>query len=279
MEFSEQITKKNKIVDCFTFYNEIELLTYRLNILNDVVDYFIIVESTHTHTGFEKILYFDKNLFEKFKEKIIYIVVDDFQYKQPNINYQNNEQWKNENYQRNCISKGLTQLNLNDNDLIIISDLDEIPDPRTLFKIKQNENDNKINDVHSLEMDLYYYNLNTRFIIKWYSAKIIPYKKYKETNILCNDIRCFYNSPNIIKNGGWHLSYFGDSNFIKNKILNTPHQEFNNDNFTDIKKVEERVKNFSDLYDREEYAIEKIKIQENNYLPVDFNIYLKKYFE
>ena len=78
-----------KIIDCFIFYNELELLTYRINILNDVVDYFVIVESTHTFIGKEKKLYFDenKNLFEKFKKKIIYIIVDDFPYKYPNINF------------------------------------------------------------------------------------------------------------------------------------------------------------------------------------------------
>ena len=47
-----------KVVDCFIFYNELDLLTYRLNVLNDTVDYFIIVESTHTHVGKEKKLYF-----------------------------------------------------------------------------------------------------------------------------------------------------------------------------------------------------------------------------
>ena len=58
-----------KIIDCFTFYNELELLIYRLNILNNVVDHFIIVESTHTHAGHTKPLYFNDNLhlFDKFK--------------------------------------------------------------------------------------------------------------------------------------------------------------------------------------------------------------------
>ena len=96
-----------KIIDCFIFYNELDLLEYRLNILNDVVDYFVIVESTHTFVGKEKVLFFNENkhLFEKFNEKIIHIIVDDFPYKYPNINIHNNEQWKNEKFQRRLESK------------------------------------------------------------------------------------------------------------------------------------------------------------------------------
>ena len=78
-----------KIIDCFTFYNELDMLTYRLNILNDIVDYFVLVEATHTHVGKEKPLFYkeNKHLFEKFNHKIIHIVVDDFPNKYPNINY------------------------------------------------------------------------------------------------------------------------------------------------------------------------------------------------
>jgi beta-1,4-mannosyl-glycoprotein beta-1,4-N-acetylglucosaminyltransferase len=87
-----------KIIDCFIFYNEIDLLTYRLNILNDIVDKFVIVESTYTFSGKEKKLYFNENkhLFEKFNEKIIHIIVDNIPFKYPNINYKNKEQWVNE---------------------------------------------------------------------------------------------------------------------------------------------------------------------------------------
>ena len=97
-----------KIIDCFIFYNELDLLNYRLNILNSVVDYFIIVESTHTFIGKEKYMYFNdiKHLFDDFKEKIIHIIVDDFPYKYPDINIHNRDQWKNETFQRNAISRG-----------------------------------------------------------------------------------------------------------------------------------------------------------------------------
>ena len=145
-----------KIIDCFIFYNELDLLNYRLNILNDVVDFFIIVEATHTHAGHTKELFFKDNqdMFTKFSSKIIHIVVDDFPHKYPDINYDNKEQWINEKFQRNCGVRGVS--NFSDNDLLIISDLDEIPDPRVLKSIKHNKTDIS---VLSFGMHLYYYHL------------------------------------------------------------------------------------------------------------------------
>ena len=162
-----------KIIDCFIFYNELELLTYRLNLLNDIVDFFVIVESTHTFMGKEKALFFNdnKHLFEKFNSKIIHIIVDDFPHKYPNVNIGNNDVWKNEYFQRNAISRGINSINdLSESDLLIIADLDEIPNPSTLAKIKNGE---IIIDTYILEMDMYYYNLNTKFKDKWRLCKII----------------------------------------------------------------------------------------------------------
>lgn len=156
--------------------------------------------------------------------------------------------------------------------MIIISDLDEIPDPHTLDKIKKG---NIIVDINVLEMDLYYYNLHTRFESKWLLCKIISYKKYNELSASCNDIRISHCS-NIL-NGGWHLSYFGDKYFIQNKIQNFSHQELNTYEYTDLEKIEKRIQNNNDLYDRN-CNIEKIKIEDNTYLPLDYQIYLNKYF-
>jgi beta-1,4-mannosyl-glycoprotein beta-1,4-N-acetylglucosaminyltransferase len=264
-----------KVIDCFIFYNELDLLTYRLNLLNNIVDYFVIVESTHTFIGKEKSLFFNENkhLFENFNNKIIHIIIDDLPYKYPNININNNDVWKNEEFQRNAISRGINCIdNLSNSDVIIISDLDEIPDPYTLGKIK---NGDIIVDINALEMDLYYYNLNTRFIDKWSSCKIISYKKYNELNKKCSDIR--NTGCCKILNGGWHLSYFGDKYFIQNKIENFSHQEFNKSQYTDLEKIEERRKNCIDLYDRNN-NIEKIKIEDNKYLPIDYHKYLNKYY-
>ena len=162
---------------------------------------------------------------------------------------------------------------LSDSDIITIADLDEIPDPRTLDKIKKGEIEV---DFNSLQMDLYYYNLNSRLGI-WQELKIITYRKYKELNVSPNSIRCNYgNYISTIPKGGWHLSYFGDKYFIQNKIQNFAHQEFNSPEFTDLSKIEERLKNNKDLYDRN--YINRLEIKDNHYLPVDYDKYLTKYY-
>ena len=242
--------------------------------MNDIVDYFVIVESTHTFTGKEKTCFFNdnKDFFEKFSKKIIHIIVDNFPYKYPNINYNNNEQWTNEFFQRDAISRGLNSINnLEQNDLITVTDLDEIPDPNTLVSIKKGD---ITVDINILEMDNYYYNLNTRFNTKWPLCKIISFKKYKELNTTCSNIRNI--NCSVIKNGGWHLSCFGDANFIKNKLQNFSHQEYNNDYYTNLEKIEERINTQTDLVCLGR-PIEKINIKDNNYLPLQYDSYLKKY--
>ncbi len=118
-----------KIYDCFTFYNELDLLEIRLNELNEAVDYFVIVEATKTQTGITKPLYFNDNKerYISFHKKIIHIIVNDM----PNIKLNNS--WVLENYQRNQIMRGLT--NCKNNDIIFISDLDEIPNKKDFPEI------------------------------------------------------------------------------------------------------------------------------------------------
>jgi beta-1,4-mannosyl-glycoprotein beta-1,4-N-acetylglucosaminyltransferase len=264
------------MIDCFIFYNELDLLQYRLNVLNDVIDYFVIVESRHTFVGKEKPLYFNENkhLFEKYNNKIIHIIVD-LPYKCTNVP---SEVWENEFFQRNAISQGIESLEskIIPKD-IIITDVDEIPDPNILSQMKMIPEI----DIYSFAMDFYYYNLNTKFGCFWTFPKILSYKKYleyKESNITCNDIRRM--NCNCIK-GGWHLSYFGDASFIKNKIENFSHQEYNTDEYTDLSKIEKRIENCKDLYDRDS-NITHISIKDNTYLPPQyehlnhlFNFYIK----
>lgn len=264
----------SQIIDCFIFYNELDMLTYRLNLLDNLVDFFVLVESTHTFVGKEKPLFYaeSKHLFDKFNHKIIHIIVDDFPYKYPNICIEKSEQWINEKFQRNCISRGIDKLNLNNQDIITIGDLDEILNPNVLEQIKNN---NIIIDVNKLEMDFYYYNLHSKMDHKWYNSKIISFKKYKELNILCDQLR-FYKCP-VIKNGGWHLSYFGNEQFIKNKLENFSHQEFNKLEFTDEKQIEQRIKNRKDLFDRS-HKIIHVEIEDNDNLPPQYDIYLKSFY-
>ena len=262
-----------KIIDCFTFYNEMDLLNYRLNILKDVVDYFVIVEATHTHVGKPKPLFFAENRdqFDFIKDKIIHIVVNDFKYI-GNIDIKRGEQWLNEGHQRNCIARGLIKLDLDDTDIFTICDLDEIPNPAILTKIRSGEL--KI-DRQTLLMDFYYYNLNSRISAEWPLAKIIRYGTYKNLDQSCNNIR--RSKCNTILAGGWHLSYFGTVAFIKNKIENFAHQEFNTESITDMGSIMSKIMDNKDLYNREHISIISIPINDNPNPPPKCRDYLGDY--
>lgn len=263
-----------KIIDAFTFYNELDLLTYRLNILNDVVDYFVIVESTHTHVGNPKPLFFEDNKqkFVQFSHKIIHIIVEDFPFKAPNINYQNSEQWVNERFQRTAISRGLDKLRLDDEDCIMVSDLDEIPDPNLLKRIQDGTTPIS---VAKLGMDLYYYNLLSKFRnLVWSHPIILTYNSFKELGLTCDQLR--FHRCECIYPAGWHLSYFGDTKFITNKIQQFAHTELNRKEVTTAENIEKNVRDSSDVFHRG-HEIVKVPISENKYLPPQYDIYLSKF--
>jgi len=261
------------IIDCFTFYNELDLLNYRLNALNSVVDYFVLVEARQTHVGKDKELFFEKNKerYAEFKDKIIHIVVD-LPIKFSDLDTTKDEQWINEKHQRNCLRQGIDTLKLENEDVILICDLDEIPDPETLRKIKASEIQVNLN---SLEMVCHYYNLNTISNSLWTHPKILSFNRLSQLDITLDDIRRSDYSP--IKCGGWHLSYFGDNNFIKNKIENFGHQEFNSDAYTNLTTISERLSKGEDIYGRWYVQFNKIAIKDNAYLPPEFRKYLSKF--
>jgi len=158
-----------KIFDCFIYFDEEVVVDIRLNTLNEFIDYFIIVESKFTHKGVNRDLKFNHKKFEKFKDKIIYLVYDQPPTQIKEINDEDSEEQKStkyilnavyrENGQRNYIERGL--VNAKKNDIILISDVDEIPN---LSKI----NFNKINEkIILFEQDMFYYkfNLNLKGII------------------------------------------------------------------------------------------------------------------
>ena len=265
-----------KIIDCFTFYNELQLLAYRLAILDDVVDYFVIVEASHTFAGHEKELYFEKNkeLFSKYLSKIIHIVVEDMPYKQPNVDFSQNHQWENEWFQRNCISRGIDKLTLSDDDIVMISDLDEIPDFRTVSDIRNSQ----IHiEIAALEQDIYYYNLTTRVPEQLYGTKVLTFKKYKEIDLKPNDIRnSQLTMTHIIKNGGWHLDHFGDVNFIVNKLKNFAHQEYNTEYFTNPEVIKNVFKNKISLFTPGKQLL-NVEIKDNSYLPPRYEEFLPEF--
>jgi beta-1,4-mannosyl-glycoprotein beta-1,4-N-acetylglucosaminyltransferase len=213
-----------KIIDCFIFYNELELLQARMEELYDLVDYFILVEGKLTFTGKQKKLYYDENkfLFSKYNDKIIHLIADNY----PSTN----NPWDREFYQRRFIHNGIKNLSLDPHDLIIISDVDEIPNSDIIRKIKNHIIPIDINSIYSLVMTLYYYNVEWTTNRKWdYFVKLLSSKKYNDYNdpqkirVSNYDIRIF--------NAGWHISYFGDINFIINKLESYSEQQTNTKEF------------------------------------------------
>lgn len=211
-----------KVIDCFMFYNEIDVLKIRLHELYNVVDCIILVEATTTHTGKPKPLYYleNKNSFEKYNDKIIHIVTNfEENYSFGEHIKTNTVDWYRENYQRECIQNGLNQLNLLDDDIIIVTDIDEIPNKKIIQNIKECQFKIENNIIKNISMNLYYYNIELTTHRIWLHAKMFNYFTYKNNKLLTS-IRLGSGNGKYetIENGGWHLTYFGDENFIKNKV-------------------------------------------------------------
>jgi len=235
------------IYDCFTFFNELDLLEIRLETLDKIVDKFILVEATKTHSNNEKPLYFNENKkrFEKWQDKIIHIVVDRYpEYK---------TSWTFENYQRNCIMEGLKECC--DDDIIIISDLDEIPRPESILEAASTPG------IKSLEMVYYcyYFNYQNYLSPKWSAAKVLRYGDFfnqfdvdyntyliKELNEDTTPTKIRHVRSKHIKNAGWHFTYFGGANKIKYKLLSFSHQEWHDkkdpNRVIDDKVIEDRIR-------------------------------------
>jgi len=251
-----------KLIDCFTFYNELEMLELRLTELYDIVDKFILVESDRTHKGEMKRLFFEENKwkYEKWKDKIIHVKVEFPSHL---------DVWGREKYQRNSFMPTLYSLGLSNDDLVVISDLDEIPDFNTLSYIKNSYN---MKGLFKLEMDHYWASLYNKMISpeKWYHAKIVDWETLKsKTPDECRlDFNCQW-----WERGGWHLSYFGGPDIIINKINSTAHQELNHDKFKVKDEVIKKVREGLDLFD-EWRGFQKINPIENQYLPRNWKILL-----
>ena len=228
----EEIINKPKVYDCFSFFNELDLLEIRLNELNDVVDYFVISEGNQTHSGKDKEYIFEKNKdrYKKWESKIIYLKTDLTQI---------NGSWAKENLQRNMLEKGLTKCK--DNDIIILTDLDEIPSPEVLQKYDINLG------LSSLEQRMYYYYFNN-YISKWYCGKIFPYSYFKEGKKRLTNIR--NEVVGSIENGGWHFSYLGGVDKVIEKIEAFAHQEYNIPQYKDKTHLKVVIDSGNDLYNR-----------------------------
>jgi beta-1,4-mannosyl-glycoprotein beta-1,4-N-acetylglucosaminyltransferase len=255
-----------KIYDCFNFFNELDILEIRLNILYEYVDYFVIVESSVTHSGQSKPFYFEdnKDRFSKFLDKIIHYKVYDTPESFENLEFSTNPivneiysyintqtnrfnkysqpDYGRDFYQKECVRRPL--INCNDDDIIIISDADEIPNPDLLSGIKSISLENTI---YSLNQYTYYYYLNVLKQTDWYGSKIALYKNVK--NLSFNEVRGDSSLTTKILNGGWHFSFMGGKEMVKIKITSYSARDMVNSHIID--NLENNINNDIDPFFRD----------------------------
>ncbi len=234
------------IFDCFSFFNELELLEIRLNVLNDVVDRFVLVEATKTFNNQPKRLFFEENRsrFEKFLHKIEHVVVDDYP------PYET--AWTNENHQRNRIERGLRKCS--EDDMVLISDLDEIPNPKKIVEHRDAPG------IHVFEQLMHYYYVNHLCVRRpvWRGTKMLPYRDFLHSlDDLDNYGSCCIESINQgttatkirmfkdavpITDGGWHFTFLGGLERVREKLRSYAHEEHNFPAYTDLRNIEKRMR-------------------------------------
>ena len=234
------------------YFDEDLVLEIRLNTLNEIVDRFVICEATRDHAGNKKDLKFNIDKFTKFKDKIDYIVVDDMPLEVKSNRKNWHENHVRDQFQRNALERGLKKRN--PEDWIMISDIDEIPDPKRIrdFNIKnkyacflQKNFQSKINLL----------NMSEDF---WPGTKICQKKNLKSPQWLRNikiKKKPFWKlfsdrQPQLIKDAGWHFSFLKKPESIIKKIRSYSHQEFNTPKFTNKNTIEEKISNGEDLFER-----------------------------
>ena len=244
-----------KFIDCFMYYDEDLILDIRLNILNKFVSYFVICEANFNHNGSKREFQFDIKKFSKFKDKIIYIQLKEQPKKIKIINMSDSLNIKNskildnallrENFQRNYLLNKIKDFN--NEDLIIISDLDEIPNLENfVYKAK----------ITFFEQKMFYYKLNLiHKNFTWYGSKIVKKKhlinpqwlrniKSKKYPLWRLDIifsKTKYNSINFIKDGGWHFTNIKSAEKIDHKMKNFLHHLEYEESGLNVKDVEKII--------------------------------------
>ena len=248
------------------FFDEEMLLDLRMNILDKYVDRFVITEATYMHSGKPKKLIFDINKFSKFKDKIIYNIVE----KQPvNIEEINenddhniienkliNNSVKRENYQRNSAMEFLVKAE--DDDIILINDIDEIPNLNMV-------NFKKINKkIIIFKQKTFYYKFNLMYEnLTWHGSRAcqkknflypqwlrnIKHKKYPFWRLDTIFSNKKYTNIHYIENGGWHFTNIKSPENLEKKFLNFLHHQDYVASGLNLENIKEMIKNKKILYD------------------------------
>ena len=255
-----------KIYDCFMYYDEDTVVDIRLNCLDAYVDKFLIVESKFTHSGRKRGLLFDINKFKHFKDKIIYLVVDNEPQGIETIDDKDDESAQSfksienairrENYHRNYIGRGL--IDADAEDIIMISDADEIPNLENLDlrKIK--------NKLVIFRQKMFYYKLNLYLdSFSWCGSKTCRKKNLispqwlrnvKDRNYPLWRIDTLfsknkYQNIYFVTNGGWHFSYLKNTKDIEKKLKSYLHHREYDIEPVSVERIDQMIKEKKTVYD------------------------------
>jgi beta-1,4-mannosyl-glycoprotein beta-1,4-N-acetylglucosaminyltransferase len=255
--------KDKKVYDCFTFFNELEILKIRLEEYFDLVDYFVLVESRYTHQNNPKPLFFNENKdkFSKYLTKIIHIIVED---KPIDFDPIRDKKWVLENFQRNCIGRGL--LNCTSNDIIIVSDVDEIIDREVLSKALSNDFDKiafglkhyayylnseivkdknyKYQFLSFFSKSYYYKYLKKKY---WFGPVLSKYSEFDSPQSSRNIREELHLFDRLYLDAGWHFTYLGGVERIINK-LDALNEEFDYSPYKNKEYLSERLRLKKDIF-------------------------------
>lgn len=280
------------VYDIFTFFNELDLLEIRLNMLNDKVDKFVIIECVETFSGNPKPLYYQENKdrFKQWEDKIIHYVIKDPVVSWPELQSRLNNpnitklqeniiqhaltttnvplgelHWLKEFYQKECIRIPLADFN--DDDICFVSDLDEIWNPDIEYKLDDTT-------VYKLRQTVYSGYMNVESNEPWAGVTLTRYRNIKNASLnhLRNPVRTPYQ---YVDNGGWHFTFMGGSDMIKLKLESYGHQEYNNDSIKNEiqNRLDNNIEVISSYYHGRNY---KLTINEDS-LPKYIKDNKKKY--
>lgn len=247
------IRGKRKLVDCFMFFDtyETNMLISRLNYLAPIVDYFLVVEGMRSFSGVPK----PKPIFRKLVKdltasgaiKDLSDKIHCFNTERVEITNIDENTWRKERDQRECLGILVDMLyrdqSINDRDLLILSDIDEIPNRDVIKQLA-------ITEARVLEQDFYYYNFNWRKKAQWYGSIVIDAKSYSDIGNT-EDLRKLRTKLPVLKNGGWHCSYFAPPRAIQKKLQSFSHSEYNRLPYTSLAHIEDCVQQGKDLFDRD----------------------------
>ena len=244
-----------KVIDAFTFFNELDILELRLRELYDVVDVFVLVESTHTHAGNPKASYYldNKDRYAFAADKIMHVLVD------PPENPRH--AWDRERYQRDVIKHAVQEYSATD--LVCVSDVDEIIDPHAIRTIKTLYGGLPHDQIMYFHMDFYYYteeHLNlTEAWIKAFMCSVHTAQTVASLSTVRNALR----GTVYPEKAGWHFSYFGNAAAIRTKLQEFAHQELNTEET--LAKIEGSLKTKTNFITNQELVY--VPRRQNTYLP------------